>query len=191
MLSAVVELGANTLAVYQTGSPTLGAAEFSFANGSTTLADKTDTGAFALVLDVSALVEGDRYEVRLYEKGNRFHPKRLVTSWPIEGAQSQPIHLFTAGRGLQLGNGWDLTAVKLAGTDRVVPFTLWVRGPGQAGTPVGTLVWGTAVTSYEALALVVGEATASYEAQLPGGADPSGGLVSIGARRRRRPHWQT
>lgn len=114
------------LVIYQEASPTIGATEYSFANGSTTLATKTDKGIYALTLDFNALVAADEFLVQLYEAARSSGgTKRIVDSWPIVGPQGKPNSIIPSTEGYILGNGWDWTIKKIAGTDRAIPFTLW------------------------------------------------------------------
>jgi hypothetical protein len=106
---------------HDTGS-TIGTTEYSLVNDSTTIASDTTDGAFALDLDVGAMVAGDEYEVALYEKGHdsdtavRFVLATLVGVIPGGKFTTPP---FT------LGNGWDFTVKKILGTDRSIGWSIW------------------------------------------------------------------
>jgi hypothetical protein len=114
------------ISAYSTASPTIGTTEYSFAAASTSLPTVTDVGCYALVADLNALVAGDEYLIQLYEKGATSGTKRLVDSWNIFGPSGKPVYMLPApGGSMILGNGWDLTIKKIAGTDRAIPFTLW------------------------------------------------------------------
>jgi len=111
---------------YATASPTIGATEYSFAAASTTLPTKTDIGFYALVLDLNALAAGDEFLIQLYEMGVSGGTKRLLESWPVFGPAAKPVACYPApGGSMLLGNGFDWTIKKIAGTDRATPFTLW------------------------------------------------------------------
>lgn len=112
--------------IYAESSPTVGTTEYSFANGSTTLATKTEKGVYALALDCNAVVAGDQFLVQVYETArSAAGTKRLLESWLIEGPPGKPILYLPSTGGIMLGNGWDWTIKKLAGTDRAIPGTLW------------------------------------------------------------------
>jgi hypothetical protein len=113
------------LAVYTEGTATINSTEFSFASESTTLATKTDAGVYALVFDANAIVAGDQFLVQLYEAGKTAGTKRLVESWIVEGKTGKPLMYLPSTGGFILGNGWDITIKKLAGTDRSIDYTVW------------------------------------------------------------------
>ena len=46
--------------VYSEASPNIGVTEYSLASASTTLAEKTEKGVYAVVLDLDAVIAGDR-----------------------------------------------------------------------------------------------------------------------------------
>jgi hypothetical protein len=111
---------------YATASPTIGATEYSCAAASTSLPTKTDIGFYALTVDFNALAAGDEYLVQVYEMGVSGGTKRLLEAWPVFGPLGEPITFYPApGGSLLLGNGWDWTIKKIAGTDRAIPYTLW------------------------------------------------------------------
>jgi hypothetical protein len=110
---------------YATASPTVGATEYSFAAASTSLPTKTDIAFYALTLDLNALTASEEFLVQLYEMGVSGGTKRLVASWPVYLMGNPVIVLPSPGGSLLLGNGWDWTIKKIAGTDRAIPFTLW------------------------------------------------------------------
>jgi len=115
------------ISAFTSASPTVGTSEYSFATTSTTPATATDKGCYALTLDGNALAAGDEYLIQVYEAGpTSGGTRRLVESWPIFGPLPSPILMLPApGGSLILGNGWDITIKKVAGTDRALPFTLW------------------------------------------------------------------
>jgi hypothetical protein len=111
------------MVAHKTGSPTIGAVEYSLVAQSTTLATATEIGVYSLTLDTNALVDGDDFVLRAYEAGTPGGTKRLVESWPLTGPQGKPIRQFAVEG--PLGNGFDWTLQKLLGIDRPFPHTLW------------------------------------------------------------------
>ena len=107
---------------YASASPTIGASEYSFAAASTSLPTKTDIGVYQLTADLNALAVGDQFLIQQYEMGVSGGTKRVVQEWPLNGAQGMPNYISPS---FILGNGFDWTIKKLAGTDRAIPFTLW------------------------------------------------------------------
>lgn len=110
------------ITAYAEGSPTIGTTEYSLAAESTTLATKTDVGAYQLTLDLNALAAGDVFLVTLYEAGATAGTKRVAQEWVLDGVQLHPILILPT---FVLGNGWDWTIDKVSGTDRAIPFTIW------------------------------------------------------------------
>lgn len=79
-------------------------------------ADTTD-GIFQGFFDVSALAVGDEFKFRLYEKAISGGTQRVVYQANLVGAQSEPIFVTPS---LLLLHGWDMTWIKVAGTDRSI-----------------------------------------------------------------------
>lgn len=99
--------------------------ELSFVSGTSSLQSKTDAGIYQLWLDVSALTKADEFRVRLYEKtrsasGSQGRPIDFV----IHGAQSE----LWVTPPMELLNGWDMTIIKVAGTDRAVDASIRKAG---------------------------------------------------------------
>lgn len=109
-------------------SPTVGATEYSLPAASTTLATRTEIGFIAAVLDLNALAAGDEFLLQVYATArSSAGTKRLVDSWPLFGNTGKPNLLWPSpGGSILVGNGWDVTLKKIAGTDRAIPFTLWL-----------------------------------------------------------------
>jgi hypothetical protein len=101
------------------GSNTISTTEFSLTLNSTSgvPAAKTDKGTMSLTLDVSAVVAGDKFEVKLYDKCRSADTQRQSSKWIIQDAQSEPVWMTPP---LMIGEGWDFTIKRLAGTDRVI-----------------------------------------------------------------------
>lgn len=106
---------------YATGTATISNVEFSLVNGSTVLAAKTDAGVYQLVIDVSAMTATEAYSVKYYETTVIGGTKRVAHHVVLSGVASDPIYF---GPALALINGWDMTMVKLLGTDRSIPWSI-------------------------------------------------------------------
>jgi hypothetical protein len=77
--------------------------------------NKTDDGVFQLFVDDNAnMTKTEEYEIRIREKVHNGGTQRTVFRATIKGVQSEVFVTPT----LLLGNGWDMTIKKLAGTDR-------------------------------------------------------------------------
>jgi hypothetical protein len=103
------------------GTASISTTEYSLPNASTTLTPRTEDGIYQLFLDLSALVAGDEYELKLYEKCRSGDTQRVVERWSFTGAQSLPLF---ASPSLILLHGWDMTLDKIAGTDRTILWSI-------------------------------------------------------------------
>jgi hypothetical protein len=100
------------------GSATVSTTEFSFPNNSTTLTPQTTACCLQPYVDVNALAAGDQFRLRAYEKING--TQRVIYEATLTGAQSQAFVFPT----LVVMDGWDVTCLKLAGTDRAIAWSL-------------------------------------------------------------------
>lgn len=83
----------------------------------------TDTteGVFQAFLDLNALAAGDVFEFAVYEKVRTGDTQRAVYSAQFANAQSTPIWVSPT---LILGVGWDMTLIKISGTDRTINWRI-------------------------------------------------------------------
>jgi hypothetical protein len=100
---------------------TISTTEYFLAADSTTPSYQTTDGVFQLFLDLNALAAADQFSVRLYEKYDSGGTTRLVEEWIFSNAQSKPGVFLPA---FTLGEGWDFSILKLAGTDRSIPWSI-------------------------------------------------------------------
>jgi len=86
-----------------------------------------------VLLDCNAMAAGDQFNCVVYEKVNG-GTQRVVDTFPIIGTQTPLVVLgpFT------LGEGWDITLKKIAGTDRSIAWSLRedVADVSSVATPV-------------------------------------------------------
>lgn len=100
---------------YTLSAVTVGATELSVVSGTTTLQTVTTHGVYQVFVDAANMAKGDEYHVRVYETvEGTGGTKRQVYEATLHDVQSQ---LFVTPM-LQLKNGWDVTLIKIAGTDR-------------------------------------------------------------------------
>jgi hypothetical protein len=99
----------------------IGSAEFSLPNGSTTLTAQTTEMVLQPFISFANLAAGDRYRVRVYEQMDG-GTSRPIYDRCVDGAQSR---LWTCPA-LLVGGGWDVTVTKVAGTDRVIAWSMRV-----------------------------------------------------------------
>ena len=106
---------------YSLNAVTVGATELSIVSGTTTLQTITTAGVYQLFVDASNMAKGDEYRIEIYETALSGGTKRALMASTLLGAQAE---MFVTPS-LILMNGWDMTIIKLAGTDRA--FTASVR----------------------------------------------------------------
>lgn len=101
---------------YELDGVTVGSTELSVISGTTTLQTATADGLYQFWLDpvAAAMVKGDMFKWRAYEKVIGSGTKRVVMSGTLSHAQSQAIVIPR----LIMLHGYDFTLQKLAGGDR-------------------------------------------------------------------------
>lgn len=100
---------------------TISTSEYSLPNNSTTLTPRGEDGVFQLFLDLNAMVAGDIYELKLYEKVLSAGTQRLVDTWVFDGVQGKPHEVLPA---FLLMHGWDFTLKRTAGADRSISWSI-------------------------------------------------------------------
>lgn len=98
-------------------SETVGATEWSLTTDTSGPDTDTTDGVFQCFLELNALAAGDIFEFRVYEKVQSGSTQRLVYSAAFAGAQSAPVWVSPS---LVLLHGWDMTLIKISGTDRAI-----------------------------------------------------------------------
>lgn len=94
---------------------TISTSEISITNGDTTLQTQTADGVYQLWVDASAMAKGDEFKIQIYEKVEATGgSKLLVFAASLSNVQSE---IFVTPM-LILINGWEMTLIKIAGTDR-------------------------------------------------------------------------
>lgn len=108
-------------ALYE-NSAVISTTEYSLPNNSITLTPKTDDGVFAIWLDLNAMIAGDQYELRIYEKVQVAGVQRLAVQprvfTGVQGAPHEPLPSFI------FMHGWDVTMKRLAGADRTIAWSI-------------------------------------------------------------------
>jgi hypothetical protein len=102
------------------GSATIGSTQYSCPNASTTLTPRTDKATYQIFLDTAAIIAGDQFEIRILEKCRTGSTQRRLMSAILTGAMADSWQ----SPALMLGNGWDVTLQKLAGTDRAIEWSI-------------------------------------------------------------------
>lgn len=101
--------------LYEMDGVTVGSSELSIVSGTTSLQTVTTVGVYQLWVDASAMLKGDSFVVRIYEKVEATGgTKRVAMTWVLSGAQATNF----VSPSLVLMHGWDMTLQKAGGTDR-------------------------------------------------------------------------
>lgn len=103
------------------GSVTVSTTELSLVSGTSTLQSNTTPGIYQLMLDLNAMASGDAFRLRIKEIVQASGTQRVVQDVTLRGVQAQPVY---ATPSLLLTNGWDMTLLKSAGTDRAIPYSI-------------------------------------------------------------------
>src|SRR5262245_11268327 len=101
-----------------TDSATIGTSEYYLASDSTTKTSQTDDCILQAWIDFGAMQSGDQYEIKFYEKINTV--ERSVGLGVLSGAQASPF----VTPSFIVGEGWEISVKKLAGTDRSIGWSL-------------------------------------------------------------------
>lgn len=105
---------------FTANSATISTTEYSLPSVSTDRVAQTDDCILQAFIDLNAMAAGDEYELKVYEKVNG-QTQRLCHQAVIAGAQSEPVFVTPT---LLLGEGWDVTLKRTAGSDRVINWSL-------------------------------------------------------------------
>lgn len=101
-------------------SATITTTEYSLPGDGAGPTAQTDDCLLQVWLDFAAMAAGDTFRIRLYEKING-GTQRLAEEWTLVGAQGKPAWTMPA---VIVGEGWDVTVIKVAGTDRSIGWSL-------------------------------------------------------------------
>lgn len=104
-----------------TNTATISTTEYSLTNNSTSLQALGTDGVIQVFLDLNAMIAGDQYQFRIYEKVTSGGTQRVLYEAIVTGPQSPPLMAFPA---LVLIEGWEVTGKKLAGTDRSIRWSI-------------------------------------------------------------------
>lgn len=104
-------------------SATISTSEYSLPADTTTgvPTSQTDDCLLQCWIDFGAMIAGDQYRVRFYEKVNGTGAtQRQLLEAVLTGAQAAPW----VSPAMFMAHGWDVTVLKLAGTDRSIGWSL-------------------------------------------------------------------
>lgn len=104
-------------------SASISGTEYSLIQKTTSGVPTANTGdaVYQFVLDLNALAAADQYRFRLYEKYDSGGTARLVEEWYFSNLQSKPLFISPS---FLLGEGYDFTGFKVAGTDRTILWSI-------------------------------------------------------------------
>ncbi len=101
------------------GDATGSTAEYFLASASTTATYQTTDCILQVFVDLGAMAAGDQYQIAIYEKVNA-GTRRTVYQSIATGAQAGPF----VSPSLILGDSWEVGVLKIAGTNRTLPYSL-------------------------------------------------------------------
>lgn len=104
------------------GSATISTTEISLVSGTSTTQSITTDGIYQVFLDLNALANGDVFELRVKEKVRSSDTQRIVFLMSFANAQTSQPNAATPS--LILMHGWDVTIIKISGTDREIPWSI-------------------------------------------------------------------
>lgn len=105
------------------GSFTSSTTELSLISGTSTLQANTTAGVYQVFLDLSALVNADEFEFRIYEKVQAGSTKRVFFISTISDAQGADNANWVSPA-FELINGFDFTLKRTAGADRTIEYSV-------------------------------------------------------------------
>lgn len=104
-----------------TGTETVSTTEWSMTTDTAGPDVETSDGVFQAFVDLNALAKGDVFQLKVYEKVLSSSTQRVVFSVRFANAQSEPVWVSPS---LILINGWDMTLLKISGTDRAIDWSI-------------------------------------------------------------------
>lgn len=104
-----------------TNSVTISTTEISLTGGTSTILTQTTSGIVQLVLGLQNLVSGDVFKLKIYEKVRAASTQYAAHQLTITGAQATPVMIVASP---YLANGWDFTLIRMAGSDRVIEWSV-------------------------------------------------------------------
>jgi hypothetical protein len=106
---------------YTNDSASISTTEYSLPGDAAGPTTQTTDGVFQVFIDFGNMAAGDQYRIRLYEKYDSGGTQRLVEEWILTNIQSKPMFVIPS---FVLGEGWDVTVLRLAGSDRTIYWSI-------------------------------------------------------------------
>ena len=106
-----------------TNTASISTNEYSLPNNTTYSAGSViaSTGIYQCFIDLSAMVAGDQYNLKVYEKVVSGGTTRTVYTASYVGVQASPHVVLPT---LVLMWGWDFTLIRTAGADRSITWSI-------------------------------------------------------------------
>jgi hypothetical protein len=104
----------------QDNSATISTTEWFLYSNSGTATYQTTDCVMQAVIDLGNLVAGDSFRVRVYEKVNAGSAKTVYDA-TFSGVQATPLLALPR---ITVCNGWEVSIIKTAGTDRAIPWSI-------------------------------------------------------------------
>lgn len=108
-------------ALYEFNTQTISTSDYSLTANSTVIQTRTTDAIISIFIDVANMAAGDEFEIALHEKATGTSTQRRVVIHTLVGVQADS--LFVSGP-FQLGNGWDVSMKRLAGSDRAFSWSV-------------------------------------------------------------------
>jgi hypothetical protein len=99
-------------------SATIGTTEYYLASDSTSKTSQTADAVLQVWIDFAAMTAAETYQVKVYEKINTVERVAYVST--LTGVQAGPL----VTPSLVVGEGWEVSVKKIAGTDRAIGWSL-------------------------------------------------------------------
>ncbi len=103
------------------GTETVSTTEWSMTTDTSGPDADTNDGVYQAFVDLNALANGDVFRLRVYEKVLSSSTQRVVYEATFTDAQ---IDAIFATPSLILLHGWDMTLLKVSGTDRSIDWSI-------------------------------------------------------------------
>lgn len=106
--------------LYSDTGTTISTTEYSLSNDSTSIATQTTDAVIQAIIDFAAMVAGDQFEIKVYDKVYSAGSQKVIYYAVVTGAQSTPF----VTPSLIVMHGWDVTVKRLAGSDRSIAWSI-------------------------------------------------------------------
>ena len=104
-----------------TGSETITTTEWSMTTDTSGPDTDTTDGVFQAFIDLANIENGDVFRFRIYEKDRGSGTQRPIFENFFVGVQGIPLYVSPP---FILIHGWDMTLLKISGTDRTITWSI-------------------------------------------------------------------